>query len=176
MKLLFLPLDIEVTETIFSLGECFTHKQNYWETKHVIGKENNYQEYRSLLDQIPIINMQMFTHKIQQTEVIPHYDYHGDLDELYKHFVENEPAGYHIVLKGKNDALEVFNGKKWITPILPKVPIAYLLNLTSCIHRVKKDNLRETLYLQGLLNIEKHNQLIERSLKRYGDLAIYNQV
>jgi len=173
MKLLFVPLDIDVTLTSFELGEQFIHKQNFWETKYILGKENNYQEYRNLLDQIPIDNLVSFTHKIQQTAVMPHYDYHGPHNELYKHLIKNEPAGYHVVLNGKCDSLEIFNGKKWVNPILPKIPIAYLLNLTSCIHKVKEDNLRETLYIQGWLDIKKHNQLIERSLKKYADLAIY---
>ena len=176
MKLLFLPLAVKVTKTIFELGKSFTDKQNYWETKFILGKENNYQEYRNLLDQLPVTDIILFTHKIQQTAVLPHYDYHGEYNELYEHFIENEPVGYHIILHGKADSLEIFNGKEWVTPILPKVPIAYLLNLTSCIHRVKKDYLRETLYIQGWLDIEKHNQLIERSLKKYADLAIYNQI
>jgi hypothetical protein len=177
MKLLFVPLDIEVTQTNFDLGEQYTYHQNFWETKKVLGKENNYQQYRSLLDQIPIVDITTFTHKVQQIEVAQHYDYYpGDTpSDEYKHIVQHEPAGYHIVLNGKCDSLEIHNGKEWLNPILPKAPIAYLLSLTSCLHRVKKDHLRQTLYIKGFLDIEKHNQLIERSLKRYGDIAIYQQ-
>jgi len=175
MKLLFVPLDIKVTDINFDLGEKQNYHINHWETFDVIGKENNYQNYNSLLNQLPITDITIFTHKIQKNKIGPHYDYHGLHDELYKHFKENEPAGYHVVLKGKGDSLEIFNGKEWINPILPKVPIAYLLNLTSCIHRVKEDNSRETLYIQGWLDIKKHNQLIERSLKQYGNLAVYSQ-
>jgi len=176
MKLLFVPLDIDVTETSFELGDQHTYHQNFWETKEVLGKENNYQQYRSLLDQIPIIDITTFTHKFQQIVVNPHHDYYpGDnLSNEYKHIAQAEPAGYHVVLKGKCDSLEIFNGKEWITPILPQVPIAYLLNLTACLHRVKEDFMRETLYIKGFLDVEKHKQLIECSLKRYGDLAIYN--
>ena len=174
-NLLFVPLDIEVTETRFELGKKENLNHRYWETNEVIGKENNYQNYRSLLDQIPIVNITAFTHKFQQMAVNPHYDYRYNSSELYDHITKNEPAGYHVVLNGKVDSLEIFNGKEWVTPILPKVPIAYLLNLTSCIHRVKADNLRETLYILGWLDIKKHNQLIESSLKKYADLAIYNQ-
>ena len=178
MKLLFVPLDIEVTETSFELGESHTYHQTYWETKHVLGKENNYQQYRNLLDQIPISNITLFTHKFQQKVVNPHWDYYPGINNIsdeYKHIVENEPAGYHVVLKGKCDALEIFNGKEWINPVLPKVPVAYLLSLTSCLHRVKEDYMRETLYIKGFLVIVKHKQLIERSVKRYGDLAIYQR-
>ena len=176
MKLLFVPLDIEVVYTEFQLGLKKTYHQGYWETHEVEGKENNYQQYRSLLDQIPITNITSFTHKIQQAVVNAHYDCYPDMKnptEEHSHIIENEPAGYHVVLKGKNDSLEVFDGKKWINPILPQVPMAYLLSLTSCFHRVKEDHLRETLYIKGFLDIEKHNNLINRSLKRYGDLAIY---
>jgi len=175
MKLLFVPLDIKVTETSFKLGKRENLNHPYWETNEVVGKENNYQNYRSLLDQIPIVNIIIFTHKFQQMVVKPHFDYKDKTSDLYNHTIKNEPAGYHVVLNGKCDSLEIYNGKEWINPILPKVPIAYLLNLTSCIHSVKEDILRETLYIQGWLDIEKHNQLIERSLKKYADLAIYNQ-
>lgn len=178
MKLLFVPLDIEITSTNFELGEEKSYHQNYWETKEVLGKENNYQQYRNLLDQIPIVNITTFTHKFQQMVVASHFDYYAPNKETssdeFIHIKDNEPSGYHIVLKGKCDSLEIFNGKEWINPILPNAPIAYLLNLTSCLHRVKEDHLRETLYIKGLLDEEKHKQLIERSLKRYGDLAIYN--
>jgi hypothetical protein len=177
-NLLFVPLDIEVTETSFELGEQQSYNQNYWETKAVLGKENNYQQYRSLLDQIPIINFTSVIHKFQQMIVEPHYDYYpnGKVSYEYTHIVENEPSGYHVVLNGKCDSLEVFDGKEWINPIFPQVPIAYVLSLTSCLHRVKEDHMRETLYIKGFLDVSKHNQLIERSLKRYGDLAIYQQL
>jgi hypothetical protein len=176
MKLLFVPLDIEVTETNFELGEQQTYHLGVWKTSAVIGKENNYQKYRNLLDQLPIVDITLFTHKIQQTKVVPHTDYHGERNNLYEHFIKNEPSGYHVVLKGQSNSLEIYNGKEWVTPILPKAPIAYLLNLTTCLHRVKEDILRETLYIQGWMDIEKHNQLIERSLNRYSDLAVYSKV
>ena len=176
-NLLFVPLDIEVTETSFELVVKDSYNQNtFWTTTPVIGKENNYQLYISLLDQIPLVNITTFTHKIQQSKVNDHVDYYGDNKNPqaeYIHLLKNEPAGYHVILKGKCDSLEIFNGKEWITPVLPQVPIAYLLNLTSCLHRVKEDHLRETLYIKGFVDEEKHKQLIERSLKRYGDLAIY---
>ena len=175
MKLLFVPLDIDVTLTSFELGEQQIYNQKYWKTNEVIGKENNYQNYRNLLDQLPIVNVIFFLHKYQHMVVDPHCDYKDKTSELYNHTIKNEPAGYHVVLNGKCDSLEIYNGKKWVNPVLPKIPIAYLLNLTSCIHKVKEDNLRETLYIQGWLDIKKHNQLIERSLKKYADLAIYNQ-
>jgi hypothetical protein len=175
MNLLFVPLDIEITETDFILGE----KQNYhlklWETYNIIGKEDNYQRYRSLLDQLPITDITLFTYKFQKNKIVPHVDFQGKKDEEYNHYIENEPSGYHVVLKGQSDSLEIFNGKEWVTTILPKTPIAYVLNLTSCLHRVKEDINRETLYIRGWLDIEKHNSLIERSLKRYGDLAIYSK-
>jgi hypothetical protein len=176
MKLLFVPLDVEVTETNFELGERQDSYLEYWESFYVIGKENNYQKYRSLVDQLPFVYITAFAHKIQKTKIGSHYDYHGESKLMYNHFHENEPAGYHVVLNGKCDSLKIYNDKEWVNPILPHVPIAYLLNITSCLHRVKEDNLRKTLYIQGFLNVKKHNELIERSLKRYGDLAIYSKV
>jgi hypothetical protein len=178
--LIFLPLDITISDIEFEVEDKkLTFHQASWDTRNVLGRDNNYKKYRWLLDQLPIVQVNGFTHKIQLKATRPHFDMYPDynsLSDMHKHIITNEPAGYHVVLKGQPNSLEVFDGKEWVNPILPEGPMAYLLNLTSCLHRVKEDQLRETLYIYGQLDVEKHNLLIERNLKKYGDLAIYKKL
>ena len=108
---------------------------------------------------------------------MPHFDVYLNSkfieEEELNNIQENEPCGYRLVLKGSTDALEVFDGEKWICPILPSVPCCYLIDSTRLKHRVKNDPGRELLYFRGLVDKTKHLKLIEKSMKKYGDLAIY---
>lgn len=176
-RLLFVPLDIEITDTNFELGEATTYHQKYWDTRKVVGEENNYERYRWLLDQFSLDSVTTFTHKVQQEPVGSHVDVFGykTITDEIRQLIINEPSGFHVVLKGNTDSLEIFNGAEWVNPILPKVPFAYLLNLTSCYHRVKEDPLRETLYIKGFINKSKHETLINRSLEKYSHLAVYQK-
>lgn len=175
-KLLFLPLDIEVPKFNFSIDDKFLGRQLHWNVHTVLNEGGNYNNFNWLIDNISLERITLFLHKIQTKKVDSHLDMkplNSDMLEEYKHTVKHEPAGFHILLNGKNDSLEIYTGSQWVTPILPKVPCVYLLNLTSCWHRVKEDPNRETFYIQGYFNTEKHTKLIERNLKIYSDLAIY---
>jgi hypothetical protein len=177
MQLLFVPLDIVVPNgMLFKLGDNRHRRQQFWSTHSILGKETNYVEHRWLFDQLPFTEVEIFTHKIQLKEVRPHVDHDVKNSSLEKLELLNsiEPAGYHIVLQGNNNSLEIYNGVNWVTPILPNAPSAYALNLTSCIHRVRTDPGRTTLYIEGKLDVEKHRLLIERSVKKYKELAVYN--
>ena len=175
--LLFVPLDVEITNLNFELGESATRHQAFWTTNNVVKLGNNYDNYRWLLDQLSLDSVSNFTHKIQKSAVRPHLDFfdYGEVTEYIQQLLDNEPSGFHVVLKGNVDSLEIFNGVEWVNPILPKVPIAYLLNLTSCYHRVKEDCMRETLYIHGIINKQKHQELLNRSLNKYGHLAVYRK-
>jgi hypothetical protein len=109
-------------------------------------------------------------------EVPKHLDVHsnmilepGELD----HIKTVEPAGYRIVLKGRKDSLFVYNGKTWINAIMPDVPGCYLLHSTQGLHKVNEDPGREMIYVRGYLDPIKHKNLIERSLIKFKDYAIY---
>jgi len=182
MELLFVPLCILIPNNIASMvfetdiGQE-SYRQDWWDARH-ISKKNNYVEHSWLFDQLPFIEIENFFYKIQHDKSVrSHLD--QDLRNTSKEKLDiiksNEPAGYHIIINGKNDSLEIFNGNRWVTPILPNTPVAYLLNLTSCYHRVKEDKLRTSLFITGTLDSEKHRSLINRSLKKYGDLAVYKQ-
>ena len=87
--------------------------------------------------------------------------------------LKNEPAGYRIVLKGKKDVLEIFDGRDWKKVLLPEVPFAYVINSTKFKHRVVGDTGRKTLYIRGSLDENLHNQLIQRNLKEYYNYALF---
>jgi hypothetical protein len=176
MKLLFVPLDITIPNDItFKVGNEDFNRQPFWSTKNIISNNNDYSEYSWLFDQLPFTKIVSFFYKIQQRKVTAHIDHvvSTDTKEQLDLIKASEPAGYHIVLNGKADSLEIFDGKKWVNPILPDAPIAYILNLTSCLHRVKEDYKRTTLYIEGEIDIEKHQMLINRSLEKYSNYAVY---
>ena len=176
MKLLFVPLDITIPNDVtFKIGNDDYNRQPFWTTKNIVSN-NDYSEYSWLFDQLPFIKILSFFYKIQQRKVTAHIDHvvSTDTKEQLELIKAAEPAGYHIVLTGKPDSLEIFDGKKWVNPVLPDAPIAYVLNLTACLHRVKEDFQRTTLYIEGDLDIEKHQLLINRSLEKYAKYAVYH--
>jgi hypothetical protein len=174
-KLLFIPLDITISlNATYSFESRLLARQNYW-TTNIIDKKNNYEEYSWLLSQLGIEKVHAFFHKTQQCRVEQHIDYSFKDSSNLIHVTENEPAGYHVVLKGEVDSLEIYDGDTWVTPILPYTPCAYLLNMTECVHRLKDDPDRTTLYLNGRIDSTKHTELIERSLLKFGNLAVYRK-
>ena len=87
--------------------------------------------------------------------------------------MKNEPAGYRIVLKGKKDVLEIFDGRDWKKVLLPEVPFAYVINSTKFKHRLVGDTGRKTLYVRGSLDDNLHKQLIDKNLKEYYNYALF---
>jgi hypothetical protein len=175
--LLFLPLDIDITNAAFFRDGRVTYQQRFWHTENVVNVGNNYENYRWLLDQLSLDQITTFTYKTQLMPVSEHVDVFGfsTVTPEIQNLIENEPSGFHIVLKGNPDSLEIFDGHDWVNPILPSVPGIYLMNLTSCVHRVKPDAYRETLYIKGLVNKTKHKKLIETNLEKYRHLAIFKR-
>jgi hypothetical protein len=179
MTLLFVPLDITISNNpTFKLGDYHVSaRQKFWSTRTILGKENNYVDYNWLFDQLPFSTVEIFTYKVQLKEVGPHIDHDIKNSTLEKLDLikSTEPAGYHIVLQGKNNSVDLHDGANWVTSLLPNVPSAYVLNIASCLHRVREDLDRTTLYIEGTLDIEKHRLLIERSVKKYKEFAVYKK-
>ena len=174
-NLLFLPIDIDFRDVVFDHEEKVTYHQKFWNTEKVVKVGQDYDNHRWLLDQLSLDQVTTFTHKIQQQKVDPHVDVFGHtvVTPEIQQLADNEPSGFHVVLKGQPDSLEIFDGKQWINPVLPKVPMVYLMNLLTCYHRVKHDPGRETLYIKGFINKQKHKDLIDKNLKKYPELAIF---
>jgi hypothetical protein len=180
--LLYLPIDIEIESINFnrddSLRKMPTHsfQPKWWDSAILNFESFERNNLLPIIDQLPYDKITMAMHKFQTSPVEEHFDVYPQMKistEELQDIRDNEPCGYRIVIKGRNDVLEVWNGKEWVCPILPKSPCCYLINTTSLKHRVKDDPGREIIYFRGLLNKEKHRDLINRSLNRYKDQAIY---
>lgn len=178
MNLLFLPIDIDLSQLKFYQEDRSVELKEYnpyWSSTPVDKKSIANTGFDKILDQLPFTHITTLTHKIQQRAVERHVDVYPSMTfekgEL-EHIKQNEPCGYRFVLKGNVDSLEVFNGREWIVARVPDVPCCYLLNSTAGYHKVKEDVDRETIYVRGFVDIEKHQSLIEKSLKKYRDYAI----
>jgi hypothetical protein len=91
----------------------------------------------------------------------------------FEHIRSNEPCGYRIVINGVLEKLHVKTNDNWVVAKLPYTPICYLINSTTLYHKVDDDPTRETIYVRGWIDREKHNNLIDTSLKKFKEYAIY---
>jgi hypothetical protein len=180
-KLIFLPVDIDLTEFIFTRHNHSLEKNifNLWWSASVISnncvEKNN---FKKILDQLPFTRITRITHKIQTNIVHPHVDVMKEMgleDGEYQHLLNNEPCGYRIVIVGQNDKLKVHNGVEWVTAKLPEIPGCYLLDSITGLHKVDDDQNREIIYIRGFLDPIKHKEIINRSLEKYKNYAIYHQ-
>ena len=173
MKLLFSPIDIDVDQLSFKKeGVNIKEFQEYWNSTTI----KNVESLKHIIDQLPFRQLTVCTHKIQKKVVGAHVDVfdtmifqEGELEHIKAH----EPCGFRILLKGATDSLEIYNGKQWVTANVPNAPSCYVINSTDCKHRVKQDDLRETIYLRGIIDKNRHSELIRRSLEKYSNNAIY---
>jgi hypothetical protein len=181
MNILFLPIDIEIPtidtiqppSTIMEDGKY----QPFWNTSRI--NETVDENLKFILDQLPIDQITNIYYKEQTRVVLPHYDVYPDMkfeEGEYKNILDNEPAGYRLVLKGSTDTMYIKNGNTFELAQLPFVPGCYLLNSTAGLHMVKDDPGRKIIYVRGFINSDKHNALINKSLKLYKDFALYNKI
>jgi len=175
MKLLFLPIDIDISKIdIIKTGHSLHEFNPYWNSTIV----KNFDSLESIIQQLPFDKITVCTHKLQQKLVGPHTDVFNGMDfskEEWDNITEHEPCGFRIIINGGVDKLKIFDGESWTTARVPHTPMCYVLNSTECKHMVEADSQRETLYFRGFINTEKYTELINRSLTRFKDYAIYHQ-
>lgn len=178
MKILFLPIDINIPkiDTIQPPSIIMKGKyQPFWNTYSINESVDKSLEF--VLSQLPFEKITNIYYKEQLGPVSPHCDVYADMhfeQGEYTNILDNEPAGYRLVLEGSSDALYVKSGETFKLARLPSVPGCYLLNSTAGIHMVKDDPRRKIIYVRGFINSDRHKALIDKSLKLYQDLAIYN--
>lgn len=175
-KLIFLPIELTITKTFLNVDSpLYDTFDGLWNTRSV---EADHPEIKYLIDQLPFSNLSLIKYNTQATDVPPHVDvqlgYVKDIEE-YKNIIKNEPAGYRILLVGKEDALEVHDGKDWVRARLPACPFAYVLNSTTAYHRVINQTGRKTLYFRGFLDKERHHNMISENFEKYKDYAIFRK-
>lgn len=179
MKILFLPIDVEVPtfNLNFHSNEIRTGKYNqkYWNTTSIINEYKSIPELMFVLDQLPFIDITTIYFKKQQVKALPHIDVVSDMvlkKNEYQHYLENEPIGYRIVLQGSVDKISVKRNGVFEKTTLPKVPSCYVINSTSAWHTVEDDIDRRIIYIRGFVDKDKHQKLIEKSLSSYKNFAL----
>jgi len=178
-NLLFLPVDIELTNFTFKRYNNSLEQNSFnlwWSASVILDDCVEKNDFNIVLDQLPFTQITRITHKIQTALVHPHVDVMPEMglkNEEFDHIKNNEPCGYRLVIVGQHDKLKVHNGKEWVTARLPIVPCCYLLNSTIGRHKVDVDENREIIYIRGFVDPEKHQEIINRSLEKYKDYAIF---
>jgi hypothetical protein len=183
-KIVFLPIDIDLTELKFQQIKTATKSpawqgDSWWDSSVVTEEGVKENGFDKILNQLPLTKITRFLHKVQQKKADSHLDCQpkGMLyeDGEYEYLKSIEPSGYRIVLSGNPKALWVHNNKEWCNVTLPNVPCCYIINATAGFHKLDLDFGRETIYLRGYVDLEKHHTLLNRSLEKYKDYAVYFQ-
>jgi len=178
MSLLFLPIDIDLTDFKFIISDRSVQLKEYnpyWSSTPIDHETVMHNGLDKVLEKLPFIKITTLTHKIQQLKVGGHVDVYPSMtfeEGEYEHIKSNEPCGYRIVLNGKNNSLKINNGKTWVDALLPTIPCCYLLDSTKAIHSVEDDYNRETIYLRGFIDGSRHKNLIDISLQKYKEYAV----
>jgi hypothetical protein len=185
MTILFLPIDIKIPKIDISKIQSTINvingltyiktaqHQQYWDTSRITETVDD--TLKSVLDQLPINKITNVYYKEQRQAVSQHIDVYANMkfeEGEYANIVDNEPAGYRLVLEGSTDVLYVKSGDTFKLAELPSVPCCYLINATAGLHKVEDDPGRKIIYIRGFIDKERHQLLIEKSLKRYKNLSI----
>lgn len=127
------------------------------------------------ISNLPFVNISNIKINIQKEAAIPHIDFVSPEQgqDLYQNNVNNEPCGYRILVNGKSDAVKIHKDGKVYTCNMPSDTDLYVIDSSSVEHSVDQDYERVTVYITGFIDKSKHNQLIDNSLKKYKDYAIY---
>lgn len=98
------------------------------------------------------------------------YLYEGFLNNI----IYNEPSGYRVILKGNktNKQYTVINNKKIYTTI-PEDTDSFVFSSTEFLHGVDDDPGRQLLYLNFEIDKVKHQKLLQHSLEKYKEYAIF---
>ena len=119
-----------------------------------------------------------FKFNIQTSSVATHIDFRNkeEDEELFMNNNENEPCGFRILLQGRREnCLYMKNdryGKK-IYCTMPDDTDVYVLRHTDGWHGTEEDLDRQTMFLHIEVDPEKHQELLAKSLTKYGKYAVY---
>ena len=150
----------------------------YQKTKIKEEISNKYPELMEWLSLFPIESIRNFKFNIQTSSVATHIDFQNkkEDEELFMNNNVNEPCGYRILLKGRREnCLYMKNdryGKK-IYCTMPDDTDVYVLRHTDGWHGTEEDLDRQTMFLHIEVDPEKHQELLAKSLTKYGKYAVY---
>lgn len=191
-NLLFLPIDIDLQDLEFP-ELIDTHSDimgaSFWTYEQLL--DNNSKDplpwrkdldpirenYKNIISKLPFETLENIRLSIQSKIVKPHIDVSNETKnkslENYNHYLENEPCGYRIVISGNKSALKLIVNGSIVTAELPSIPCVYLINSTTCHHFVDRDIGRKTVYIRGKVRPVEHKRMIEKSLDRFKNYAIF---
>lgn len=181
MNLLFLPIDIDLTNFKFYQNEE-AEKNNlfnpWWNSTFISNKVIKENNFDLILNQLPVTKVTRLFYKTQRIAVDSHVDVMPQMKldrNEFSHIKSNEPCGYRILINGGLDKLHIETKEGWKVAQLPHAPICYLINSTTLYHKVDHDPIRETIYIRGWIDKEKHDRLIAKSLEKFKEYAIYDE-
>jgi hypothetical protein len=128
---------------------------------------------------LPIASIRNVKINLQNRSVKPHIDFTMPYKNpvLWSNNTVNEPCGYRVLLHGKTiNTLYMINsaGEK-VYCTQPEDTDTYLLRHTNGMHGVEDDEDRITMYLHLEINAEQHKKILEKSVEKYSNYAIYDK-
>lgn len=114
----------------------------------------------------------------------PHYDYPPH--QIPNFAKENEPYSYRVSIGDTTDAFyvstsqgtneqELLNGR-YLFGNLPNDTNYWCMTCSQSMHATLPREGKETLFIGGILDIEAHNELVNRSIKKYQNYIITKQM
>jgi hypothetical protein len=96
--------------------------------------------------------------------------------ELYNHNAAHEPCGYRFVLNGNRQGdLCTHTASGIVYPTLPDDTDWYVVGHTNVPHSITHDCPdRYIVFCHAWINKEKHDKLLQQSLEKYRDFAVWN--
>ena len=173
-QLLFLPVDLD----IILLNNIRQKNPRYlpnWNPFWNVSEIEITSDIQNFCKQLPINEISLIYYKIQEKVVNVHKDTNKKNCDpiLYQNLYDNEPAGFHIILSGKKDALSVFNGTTFVRTNMPETTNSYIMGITNTLHKVDDDPGRLTIFIRGFIDAEKHKIFVSKNLEKYSNYAIY---
>jgi|TARA_Y100000310_G_scaffold335768_2_gene418605 hypothetical protein len=141
-------------------------------------------EYPDLIDWInlfPFKTIRKINLHTQIKECQSHLDFgyqqvikKGYDKKLYNNNFINEPCGYRTLILGSRTNMQyiIYNSEKVYTT-MPDDTDTFLLRNTETIHGVDEEPGRTILYMHFEIDTDKNKKLIQSSLEKYSNYAIY---
>ena len=139
----------------------------------MVAKEK-YTQLCNYISLLPFTKLSNVKINIQREVAPPHIDFMAPNEgkELYQNNLKNEPSGYRIVVRGKNDVLKLHYENKEKICYMPADTDCYVTNHTSGWHSVGEDKDRITIYISGFIDKDKHITLLNKSKQKYSEYIV----
>lgn len=169
-------LDTDTSWAYWNFIKLTESTRKYQPSEIKFSVKEKYPRLIEWLNLFPFDQLSNVKFNIQSTNnVNPHVDFHAPNEGkyLYNNNVMNEPCGYRVILSGeRTNKLYIMTnrGKEFVT--MPYETDVYVLGQTNCLHGVDSEIGRQTLYLHGYINSEKHSTMLKKSWNKYHQFAI----